>query len=261
MQKGQALAVVLLILGVVLVVGLSIASRSVTEVNVSSTQEESALALEAAETGIERVFGGVIAGSGGTGNLASSNASYTVSNTSFGAGSVYEVPFKLEEGEVATVGLTGYSSTGVKVCWGKGGGQQPAVEVILYYTVSGQTKLGRGGYDSASPTRSGFLSAGAGGCGTLNYDFSRDVLWSDLGMEAFGMPQIFRIRPIYNGQAVNLAVLAMGSGSLPAQATDVVSTGQSGTSAQRLHATVANWDVPAMFDSALFSGGGGGLTQ
>ena len=32
MQKGQALAVVLLILGVVLVVGLSIASRSVTEV-------------------------------------------------------------------------------------------------------------------------------------------------------------------------------------------------------------------------------------
>ena len=55
MKSGQALIVVLLILGVVTTVALSIASRSVSEVAVSTTQQESAQALAAAEAGVRTV--------------------------------------------------------------------------------------------------------------------------------------------------------------------------------------------------------------
>ena len=61
-KSGQALLVVLLMLGVALTIGISIASRSTTEVEISTTQQEAARALEAAETGIEKALGGVVVG-------------------------------------------------------------------------------------------------------------------------------------------------------------------------------------------------------
>lgn len=254
MKQGQAVLLVVLILGVVMVVGLSIASRSVTEVNISTTQEESIRALEAAEAGIEETFGGVIVGVGGEGNIPTTNAKYNVSNVNLGDDQYYEVPFLVDQGEAVTVDLTGYTGDEIRVCWVKNDTQQPAVEAVLFYSDTGETIVGRAGYDAASPVRSSFTAADAGGCGSLGYGYSKNLLFSDLGMIS-GTPLVLRVRPVYNENAVKLAFVAPAGSTIPVQAVDVVSTGQSGATVQKLHATITNWDLPAMFDMALFSGG------
>lgn len=253
MKKGQALVIVLLVLGVVVTIGLSIASRSVTEVSVSTTQEESARALEAAEAGGEQVFGGIIAGSGGSGSLGAANASYTVSNSSMGNGPVYEIPFRMEDGEVATVYLNGYTGNQFKVCWGKGGNQDPAVEVTLYYSVSGITNVGKAGFDPLD--QYGFAGATNGGCTGLSYDYSADIVLTVLGMPAGGTPLFARVRLYRTNSPVQMGVVAAAGANFPTQATDVVSVGQSGGTTQKLHAALLNWDLPIMFDAAIFSGG------
>ena len=63
-------------------VSLSIASRSATEVSVSTAQEEAARALAAAEAGVEAKLGGITTGSG---QVGTSGSTYTVELTDFGA--------------------------------------------------------------------------------------------------------------------------------------------------------------------------------
>ena len=83
MRTGQVLIVTILILGVIATVGLSIATRSTTELAVSTTVDESSRALEAAEVGLERYLGGVPHptsrpewGGGGSGNVPDTQATY-----------------------------------------------------------------------------------------------------------------------------------------------------------------------------------------
>jgi len=250
LYRGQALVIVLLIVGVGLTVGLAIISRSVTEVNVTTVQEESARALEAAEAGVEQAFGGLIAGSGGTGTLPSSNATFNVANSNIGAGTVYEVPFVVDQGDAATVDMTGYSGNNVRICWGKNS-EQTGVEVILYFDPgSGLISSGRGGYDPQG--RWNFMVSDTGNCGTMGYTYSKLVDLSELGMTS-GTPLFLRIRPVFNSTPVRLAVVAVGS-SFPVQGTEIQSTGQAGNASQRIKATAANPDLPAIFDNAVFSG-------
>ncbi|MBI4078679.1 MAG: hypothetical protein HY429_00035 [Candidatus Levybacteria bacterium] len=56
LQGGQALLVLVLVLVVSLTVGLSVASRSITNVRISTEEENSQRALSAAEAGIEQVL-------------------------------------------------------------------------------------------------------------------------------------------------------------------------------------------------------------
>jgi Tfp pilus assembly protein PilX len=80
-QKGQALVLVLLSLSVVLTLVLFILSRSITDVAVSSKEEESARAFSAAEAGIER---SLVVGSGNSSDIG--DAHYVASVTSFALG-------------------------------------------------------------------------------------------------------------------------------------------------------------------------------
>jgi Tfp pilus assembly protein PilX len=81
-ESGQALVLVLLSLSVVLTLVLFILARSITDVTVSSRQEESVRAFSAAEAGIERAL---VAGTG-FGTTEIGNASYTTSVTDFALG-------------------------------------------------------------------------------------------------------------------------------------------------------------------------------
>src|SRR4030067_2407301 len=55
-QKGQALLIILLVLSVVLTLALSFVSRSVTDITITSQEEESVRALSAAEAGVEQAL-------------------------------------------------------------------------------------------------------------------------------------------------------------------------------------------------------------
>lgn len=249
----------LLVLGIAITVGLSVMSRSVTEVSISTTSDEAARALEAAEAGVERSLGGIIAGPSGAGTVPTTNSSYSVNNSSVAgtSGTAYAIPYRIANGDVASVYLQGVNSAGaaitysgsLRICWGQSGSTPAAIETILYYREAGVVRVGRNGYDSSG--RGGFAGTdGAGGCS--GYATGKLVSMNDLGMPS-GTPLLLRIRTLYNTTAQPILVEPQG-GTLPVQGKDVISTGQSGTATQKLHVIQTNPDLPFMFDMALFSG-------
>lgn len=284
MRKGQVLIVVLLILAVVLTVAMSLASRSLTEVKVSTSDDETMRALEAAESGIERSLAGTINGGGliVSETAPANNATYNVINNGVGGrvNDFYDVPFELSAGDVATVTLNGFSrpvppnppvpvvygwSKQIRICWGVGSGTTPAIEAMLYFQDgSGNVGVGRAGFDpdaariSAENHFSGAIASGGscpqGPAGAYKYYVDAN-LKNDLGIVNNGTPLFLRIRVLYNTVPERVAVVPLANAVLPVQGTDTISTGTSGESVQKLHAFQANPDLPMMFDAALFSGG------
>src|SRR3989338_9963487 len=97
-QKGQAVLIVLLSLSVVLIIVLYIMSRSITDISLSSKEENSMRAFSAAEAGIERAL---VIGTGQSGGFDNANFSANVSE--FGQGEDEVVyPISLKSGEIAT---------------------------------------------------------------------------------------------------------------------------------------------------------------
>lgn len=146
LQKGQALLIVLLSMSVVLVVVLSILARSITDVSVSSQDEDSLRAFSAAEAGVEQAL--IIGSSIGSTEIG--NASYNVGVSAVAEGEKeFNYPSFLFSGESITIWFVVHDEnngficseekpcfTGntIKICWGKEGsaldsGQTPALEL------------------------------------------------------------------------------------------------------------------------------------
>jgi len=68
-QRGQVGLVVLLVTVVLLTVGVSVASRSVTELQLSRQEQESTRALNLAESGIENLLAQDLATVGSSGTV------------------------------------------------------------------------------------------------------------------------------------------------------------------------------------------------
>src|SRR3990167_10395746 len=152
--KGQALVLVLLSLAVVLTIVLFILLRTVTDIAVSSRQEESVRAFSAAEAGIEQAL---VSGVGVfTGSFANTSG-FSADVTSFAEGSYdFEYPIGMNAGDTATnwfvahdvnsnltCGATTpcFTGTTMKVCWGKPGtgsgtATTPAVELSVFYEIT-----------------------------------------------------------------------------------------------------------------------------
>jgi len=261
LKSGQALVVVLLILGVAVTVGLSVISRSRTEVSVSTAEEESAKALEAAEAGVESALGGLVAvdapaitGSPGS----TSESTYNVVNTAVGGTTnAYELPYPLGAGEAATINMEGYGGAlgdDVRICFG---GATTAIEVMVYYTDgSGNVAVGRQGWGSGITGFGPVTNSGISNDCSTGTDFSHRIDFRvnpDLGVTS-GTLRLMRIRLFRNGTSSPLAIRT--GAPLPSQGSEIISTGQSGGSTQKLRVVQADEDLPMMFDAAIFSGGG-----
>jgi type II secretory pathway pseudopilin PulG len=263
MRKGQALLVTLLILSVVVTIALSVASRSVTEVQVSTTQDESTRALEAAEIGLERYLGTQVPETGQQ-NIPNINASYHVPVSSMiGQNQSFAVPYTLVEGDVATVDLPVGQIPWIKVCWGNGSQSfVPKIEVEFFYEDAAQNVfVKRNGYGSYS----GFYNSGIGGsdsCGTTNtynYNFRIGLTNNNNGGVDLNLNTnraiFMRVRILGNGAVPQMIGAQLPAGlAFPPQGGIVESVGVAGSTSQEVKATVSYWDLPAMFDSAIFSG-------
>ena len=235
MRRGQALVVVLLVLGVALTVGLSIISRSITEVSVSTTQDESSEALSVAEAGIEKALGGVIV-PGPTGIVENvGNGTFNLTGANQSAGSDFVFPDNLEAGDVGTIMLeAGNVNDTFTVCLG-----QPVPLEIMGYYRAGATVVVMRDY-VASP-------GGVSNCpGEPAFASSATVSLFPGG----STPLLLRIRPLGGPVAVGVR----SSGTLPAQGQTITSTGQVGVTTQKIQVTKLPPDLPPMFDHALFSG-------
>ena len=235
MRQGQALIVVLLALGVVMTVALSIASRSTTEISVSTAQEEAARALAAAEAGVEAKLGGITAGSGSVGINGST---YMVGLTDFGVVNTFLVlPQLLASGESVSVNLGGYVPGTIGVCWE---GTNASLETAYYYGSSSVVVVAR---DYVAPT---------GGCSVAGYT---DYNYKNVNVGG-GPPKFFlKLKLLGNSSTrYQLVIVPTGGNNLPKQGDVITAVGQAGESVRKIEVNKQD-DRPGIFDTALFSGG------
>lgn len=279
-QSGQALLIILLVLAVALTVVLSVISRSVTDIAVTTKEREAARAFSAAEAGVEEaLIGGSLSGSFAGGG------SYTVVVGGLAEGGTeFPAPGKVAAGDAIPIWFVSHADDGsltcadgkcftgssMRVCWGESGtsagdAQTPALEVVIIYTATAgnyeTTRVARAAFDPNSGRRASnqFAAPDAGTCsiGDQDYAFSKTINFTDLGVPSSvyntqnGL-QTARLRLLYNTQKPHPVGASVGT-PLPAQGTRIESTGIAGAATRKIEVFQLYSDLPPIFDFALFT--------
>lgn len=284
--SGQAILLVLLGMAVVLTIILSILSRSVTDIAITSREEEALRAFSAAEAGFERAL---IAGSS-IPQTQIGDASFTASVSDFAQGITgYNHPTSMVSGESAVLwyvahnsngdlecnsgaGLNCYTGNEMNVCWGKpgtpsGSATTPAIEVSIYYAETpGDYSTVRVARDTADPNAArtasnNFGSVDLGTCSVSgeSYEFQKTIRYNDLGIISAvrntenGL-QFARIRMLYNTDTPQPFAVFLDN-PIPSQGKRIESTGTSGEATRRIVIFQTFSELPPIFDSAIFSSG------
>ncbi len=292
MQKnnsGQVLLLVLLAMAAVATMALSVVSRSITGVTVSTRDEESLRAFSAAEAGVEQALvtgtqQGIIDGSVDPIVQTFPAADGTSLVSSFTANieryppnaSQFNYPFELESGESGSVWLATksgsevldcsgpgsgecFSGASLNLCWGKVGSDLSAVMVnILYKDATDQYATRPVGYDPDPSRRSTNNFLATGSATAIDIDGQAYAACANLNLDALigasSTPILMRVTSLYNTVPQIFGVSA--SSNLPIQGRKVSSTGVSGDSSRKIDAFLLNPEVPFIFDAAVYSEGG-----
>lgn len=275
MKRGQALIIILLILAVITTIGLSVASRSVTEVSTSITSNESTKALSAAESGVELALS---TGSGGS----DTTIGYVVTVDTQNSSEEVTLVDGLKAGEVGTIFWANHDNNGnfiapyykgskFNICWGKQGTAKnvdttPAIETTLYYLEGGVYKIARLTFDP-NQTRSGvnkftlnsdYNSAWACPAGQI-FAFNQQIKMNAAGgfQIGTGNPLFLQVRLFYNDISHPIGVKnASGNGTdtFPSQGTVVTSVGTAGGSTKKVQVLQTYGTPYSIFNNAVFSG-------
>lgn len=245
-QRGQALLIVVLIMVVGLTVALSLAARTITNVRITTEEENSQRAFSAAEAGIERVLetGTSIGGPG----IDLGNSAFIKSAT-INSLSGFEYLFKggniVFRDEGADLWLSTYSDdpaliyqdpsfTGnITLFWGTASAcNDAAIEVIV---LSGPINLPnipvskRYVFDPCFTRRleNGF----DGNVGTGNYSvLGKPFQFSSTSTISITNGRIAKVIPLY----ANTQIGVRATSALPSQGKDITSTGVSGGTTRKI---------------------------
>lgn len=271
---GQALLIIVLVVAVGLTIGIAAVSRSVTNLRISTEQEESARAFSAAEAGIERTLTGVSVPS----DLIE-GFNLIVQEKSIGG----EADFVFQEtavGDTKTIWLIGhddlgeldpsdleekYSADSIEVYWGNNdtaGNQDttPAIEaVVLYKDVDGVFKVNKFAIDPNTGKNNGFDDVDASGDFELT---SGDQTFTLEFFKTLTLPPdpaityALRLKLIYNNDESHLLGVR-GTEPLPLQGKCVESTATAKDSGVTRKAEQCQFykTPPAIFDYVLYSEG------
>lgn len=251
--QGQVGLVLLVIMGVVVALVMSVASRSLSDTVLSRQEKESSAAFAVAEAGVESAMNALRNPPGGTitGNLGgiaeSVTGEYTVTPST-------NYDLYVREGEVAYLDVPAGVTT-LTISWTKkadpteniagcaeGSGLAPAA---IEVTSISATKVVRSYYNPAScnPGSNGFAGSSDGG----------SVYRSTVN--AYSVPAgttKVRIKPIYTGATI----LVSGAGSPLGDQLYLIKSKASGGDAQKEIEVKRGLDgPPSIFDFAVFSAG------
>lgn len=286
LQGGQALVLVLLSLAVVLTLVLFILSRSVTDIAVSSREEEAVRAFSAAEAGVEK---GLTTGVGILSSDFEAGSKFSAEVSDFAEGDTnFTFPGNFTSGEAATVWFVGHDGDGnmtcaggdcftgasIRVCWGKRGTGEstattPAIEASIFYAATpGDYSSVRIARVTADPyvgriSSNSFDAASLADC-TIDgedFEFQKDISFAGLSIPAgsYGVQnglQFAKIRMLYNSDTSHRAGVDAGASLLPSQGLRVDSSGSAGESNRRLDVFQGWPEPPEIFDFAIFSSSG-----
>lgn len=257
-EKGQALLIVILVMVIGLTVGLSLASRSIT--NLRTTQEEvsSQQALSAAEAGIEQTLKSNV--SIGNSPPLSNKATYTTSITQvLGTEFLLNGANPVLKDDGADLWLSDYSadpsnlyqnpwSGNINIYWGSSvnGCSNAALEVAIISGTKAAPKVTRYAFDPCLARSNNnhftYVSGGGGVVSGKNFNFGTTVSISS------GL--IGRVIPLYQDSLIGVR----GSVALPSQGSVVSSVGTAGDTKRKVTVFQGFPAIPAeYFPYGLFS--------
>lgn len=176
-ETGQTVLIILLIMAVVLTLGLSAISSSITDIKISQQTEESSRAFYVAESALEEhLYDTLLAQPTGTiGGIG-----YQVTETTqIQGGASFLFPFKVDAGESQTVWLVPYDeasgtfdtspshlySGNIQICWGNiDTNENPALMISLVYKDGSSYEIQRYNFDPGNISGGSFTTFAAGSC-------------------------------------------------------------------------------------------------
>jgi len=244
--RGQIGLILLIIMGVVVSLVLSIASRSLSDTVLSRQEKESSVAFSLAETGVENALSALTQDPNVSGETILSDLKYNIENLS-----TYEMYVKeLESAHLDMDGAVSLNimwtkktdaAENITSCNNESGGSPAAIEIT---DIQNDGTIIRSYYNAAGcslNTVNGFLDGTSDGgtdyrsMSTYNVTANSDFL---------------RIRPIYTGATISVSGIG-----LPKQQY-VINSQAIGGDAQKEIEVRRGLDAPAsVFDFAVFAGG------
>lgn len=270
--EGQVLLIILLVISVLLIVGLSVVSRSVTDVKISQQSQESARALWVAQAGLESAIKANAPLPKTTDEAL--NVEYSVVQSDVG-GNEFVFPDKVNANESITLWLIPHDeSTGnllppgsaaaylgprrVSLYWAEAG--KPALEAtLLYKDGSGNFQFKRYAYDSDASRASSqtHFTPASSSCSAIA---GKTLLFcsGSINFPAGVTPYLLRLRLMFSNTPQFIGVKSEEAGRpLPKQGSCFVSTAEvleSGVTRKLSECRLWQTTPPA-FDYLLFSGG------
>lgn len=260
-ERGQVLLAVILVAVVALTIGLSLVSRSITNVRVATQSEESQRAFQAAEAGVQRALEAIKLSPTPPASFQdklSNNAEFDTSvRVVSGQEVVLNGGYALDQDIGSDVWLSEYptygsprsgnlrvyfADPGQSQCSGSGESVTPALEVMVLSGSVASPIFGKYVVDPCARIV-GAVSAEAGGSvGGRSYRYSYQV------PVASGL--IARVVPIYN----NAIAAVTSTVALPSQGSVVESVGESGQSVRKVVVFQSHPQIPVeLFQYAILS--------
>ncbi len=251
-REGQVGLLLLVIMGAVVALVMSVASRSLSDTVLSRQEKESSAAFSVAETGIETAFNELRQGTADPG----ATPTFTVGNITgkYGVFPTSTFGLYLKEGETAHLNLTGYTAGSIDIYWTKRNDPSEALSGCVEGSGTAaagleinaiQESLDRNVLRYANPASciglaDGFVDSQDGGA----------TYRSRLTYTVPASTTVLRLKPLFAG-----ATIQVSGTNLATQLYKVQSSGVGGD-AQKEIEVKRGLDAPAsIFDYAVFSGG------
>ena len=254
-EAGQALLIIVLVMVVALTIGLSVASRTITNLRNTQEQASSQKALSAAEAGVEQAIknSANVAGSLNTSTSYTTTISQVLGTSPF----LLSGGSKISKNDAIYVWLTAYSTNpanlwqnpwngNLTIYWGDGSGScsNPALEVSLISGSKNAPSMGRYGVDPCSnrATNNNFTNVSSSQTTISGVKFYyKTTIAITNGL-------LLRINPLYNGTFIGVS----GDHALPNQGSVITSTGttdtnSSTTTSRKLTVFQGYPEIPAEF--------------
>jgi Tfp pilus assembly protein PilX len=258
-ESGQALIILLLIMVVGLTVGLSIATRTITDLRISTQSEESQKAFSAAEAGIEDALRRDLATFFGTSSTITPGVTYSTTVTPQGNTNqfVTEQPVAKDDVAQICINVTNLCPNGgtvpqeFDVYWVKQGETDDAsLEITEVYESGGTFQISKNSYNADHSRSNGFSNSTKGPFPLVGDTTFLNKATISLNSGA----RILRIRLFYNNATVAVVATQPVGSILPLQSYKISSTGTSGQITRKVEVTKSLDALPPIFDYVLYSG-------
>jgi Tfp pilus assembly protein PilX len=288
-SSGQILVLVLLVVLIGMSIGLSIASRTLSNLRDTTNLNLSNRAFNAAEAGIEHALTKLnndphacdndactadMTGSGITGV-----DSFKITTSTIGENSNAFSIESVNRDDVVQVNLEGYAGSTIKVYWGTtadhgncggtGANTTAAIVVNVVYKLSGTYGMSKAALDDCATAHNNnfnstdvtdtpspaTITAQDGSSHTgYGYMSSINVKNDGSGLVPSGATVLLaRIRLMYGDSTEQVAIAPVGA-NLPNQGQQITSTAVAGQTQRTVKVVRSNTNLPAIFDYALFNG-------